>query len=264
MSSLRVAMLVGCVGLVAAMAEAGRAFTIEGYAVTNTTGEVTIITESSDGTASVYVFDGTGRDVNSSAAEARKVTWLGVATDPVSDELRSHLDLDPGVGLLVRAVIPKSPAMTAGLKENDVLTDLDGQILMTPEQLSNLIAGRKTGDKATLKYIRRGKERTVQALLGEHEEESASVIDLGGFDLNLDAMLGDMMKGVRSGGVGVPGKAFSSGTFTTNMTFELPAGSGLSGGGGSGQVKVYIHGGSTSSTNFCVTNSSQQIKIQIP
>jgi len=55
-----------------------------------------------------------------------------------------------------------------------------------------------------------------------------------------------------------PGNVFSS-TFSTNMTFEFPAGQ--CPGSASGEVRVFMQGSSTFSTNTCVTNSRQ---IRIP
>ena len=49
------------------------------------------------------------------------------------DALRSQLRLAQGEGLVVTEVVADSPAAKAGLKQHDVLTQLDGKRLTTVE-----------------------------------------------------------------------------------------------------------------------------------
>ena len=105
----------------------------------------------------------------SSKQKLEKKTWLGVAMTPVPESLREHLGLAEGFGIEVRSVVDKSPAQAAGLKNFDILTKLDDQILTAPEHLSLLIRSKKKGDKVTLSLIRKGKVQTVEATLGEIE-----------------------------------------------------------------------------------------------
>jgi S1-C subfamily serine protease len=47
--------------------------------------------------------------------------WIGILGGPVTPELRAHLDIPEGQGLLIRQVVPDSPAIKAGLEKFDVL-----------------------------------------------------------------------------------------------------------------------------------------------
>ena len=128
--------------------------------------------------------------------KTEKVTWLGAACTETSDETGAQLDLADGCGLTVRSVVADSPAEKAGLKENDVLTKLDDQILMDPSQLRTLIQMKKPGDKVKLTYFRKGKEAQLTAKLGETEDvedvEDEDAIDLGDFKLDLSKILGNL------------------------------------------------------------------------
>ncbi|MFO1522238.1 MAG: PDZ domain-containing protein [Kiritimatiellia bacterium] len=93
------------------------------------------------------------------------VTWLGVSVERVSDDLRAHVAVEKGVGLIVRDVPKDSPAEKAGLKVNDILTRLDDQILVTEDQLRALVATKADGDVVTLKGLRQGKDFSVQPKL---------------------------------------------------------------------------------------------------
>ena len=105
------------------------------------------------------------------AGPAKSVTWLGVAADEVSEELRAQLPIEPGTGLVVRSVIPDSPAAKAGLQKSDVLTKLDDQLLTNPFRLRSLVSEKKDGDMVKLTYFRRGQQATLDVKLTTHEAD---------------------------------------------------------------------------------------------
>jgi PDZ domain-containing secreted protein len=88
----------------------------------------------------------------------------------LSEELAAQLPVDAGSGLLVRTVLPDSPAAQAGIQKNDVLIKLDDQTLSAPKQLQKLVASRKPGDTVKIIYLRRGQRAEVDAKLAEHEQ----------------------------------------------------------------------------------------------
>jgi PDZ domain len=93
--------------------------------------------------------------------------WLGVGVEEASEALSSQLKLGPGVGLVVTYVTPESPAAKAGLEENDVLVEFEGQQLVHPAQLRKMVQVRKEGDKVELGYYRAGKQQTAKVILGK-------------------------------------------------------------------------------------------------
>ena len=105
-------------------------------------------------------------------AEAPKTVrpWLGLQPEELSDELRAQLDLEDGTGLLVSDVLPESPALKAGLKKNDILLKLDGKAVKGEEALAKYMQTAKVGQEATLTILRKGKEQTLKATIGERKE----------------------------------------------------------------------------------------------
>lgn len=137
---------------------------------------------------------------------ARKpATRLGLATIAASDEVRAQLDLPAGVGVTVHGVTAGSPAAKAGIKINDILTQLDGQMLMDARQLRNLVIARKAGDAVKLTYLRKGKPATVSAVLDAQEQAATpeEVIDLGSFNIDLGELMGKMPEIGKGGAVKV-------------------------------------------------------------
>jgi hypothetical protein len=100
--------------------------------------------------------------------EKEKVTYLGVETAAVSRTLSAQLGLPRDTGLVVTNVLDKSPAADL-LKEDDVLTKLDDQLLVDTHQLGVLVRARKEGDEVRLTLVRGGKELTVKAKLAMRE-----------------------------------------------------------------------------------------------
>lgn len=98
-----------------------------------------------------------------------KAAFLGVRTAPVPPSLRPHVDLPPGVGLVVEAVEPDSPAAAAGLKQYDILHKLGDQLLINTEQFAVLIRMNQPDAEITLAVVRQGKPLEVKARLVERE-----------------------------------------------------------------------------------------------
>jgi serine protease Do len=65
------------------------------------------------------------------------------------------------------AVMPGSPADKAGIVENDIITEIDGQKLTTTNSLSKVIARHQPGDILKLTILHRGEVTTVLATLTE-------------------------------------------------------------------------------------------------
>jgi len=99
--------------------------------------------------------------------ETKEVAWLGVVTEESPEALGSQLGLQAGEGLLITYVATNSPASTAGLKKNDLLTEFDGQRLVLPAQLRKLVQMRSEGDKVKLMVYRSGQKQELSATLGK-------------------------------------------------------------------------------------------------
>jgi len=89
---------------------------------------------------------------------------LGATFMPVPAAVREQIDLPAGVGLLIDAVEPDSPAATSGLKRFDILTRFNDQIVCNVDQLATLIRLRKPGP-VPLTILRGGRERKLPVAL---------------------------------------------------------------------------------------------------
>jgi len=102
--------------------------------------------------------------------------FLGVRYALVNKELQEEKGLSVDYGVLViggeedLAVTPGSAAEKAGVKEGDVILELNGEKITAEQSLAKLISKYNPGDSVTLKILRDGKEQTLIAVLGERSE----------------------------------------------------------------------------------------------
>ena len=96
---------------------------------------------------------------------------LGVVTGPVSEQVRAHVELPEGMGLIVEGIDPTGPAARAGLRRFDILRKFQDQMLCSPDQLTALAKAAGKGNEVTLTVIHAGKEREVSVRLDESERK---------------------------------------------------------------------------------------------
>ena len=100
--------------------------------------------------------------------------WIGVYFQPVTRQLASddHLSVDHGALIGPPAngrssgIVDGSPAASAGLKDGDVITAVDGQAVDATHDLSSRIVAHNPGDKVVLTVQRGGSSMQISVTLG--------------------------------------------------------------------------------------------------
>ena len=128
--------------------------------------------------------------VNAMAATKQiEKAWLGIATAKVDEVLAAQLDLPDGVGATVKLVLPDSPAAKSVIKKHDVIFEIDGAPIKSPEHLSNLIRSREANTNAELSVIQKGAKKIITvnfAKRPDHLKTEENFADLG--ELNFDIL----------------------------------------------------------------------------
>ena len=75
-------------------------------------------------------------------------------------------------GAMVVGVTENSPAEKAGLKEDDVITAVDGKEIAYVSDLTSYIASRDPGDEITLTIERDGEEKEIKVTVGEQTQKA--------------------------------------------------------------------------------------------
>ena len=103
---------------------------------------------------------------------------IGVKIKDVDSEDAKKQNLSEVKGVLLTTIIENGSAEDAGLMENDVIVKFDGLPVNTVSGLQEQVGKHRPGDKATVTYIRNGKETTVPIVL-KNVAGNTSVVTAG-------------------------------------------------------------------------------------
>jgi serine protease Do len=97
-------------------------------------------------------------------------SFLGIEAREVTPKNVEQFKLPAERGVVVGRVAPDSPASKAGLKETDVITEVDGQRVEGSTQFRRMIREIPAGRTVQLKVWRDGRAQTLNAKLDQAEE----------------------------------------------------------------------------------------------
>ncbi len=110
------------------------------------------------------------REVHILASMDEGAGWLGVEIHEVTSQAAKDFKLPAERGVVLSKVAPDSPAAKAGLKDNDVVTEINGQRVEGAAQFRRIIHEIPAGRTAQLTVWRGGRSQTISATLGKAEE----------------------------------------------------------------------------------------------
>jgi S1-C subfamily serine protease len=79
----------------------------------------------------------------------------------------TRLGLDKAQGALVEAILPDTPAATAGIKPGDVVLEVDGSAIRDENHFINLISAYPAGQRVQLKIWRERRALSLEAIVGD-------------------------------------------------------------------------------------------------
>ncbi len=92
---------------------------------------------------------------------------IGVQIGAVSEEVAKAIGLPKAMGAMVSNVERGSPADKAGVRSGDVITRFDGREINHMSDLPRLVGNTKPGNRAPMELWRKGKNVTVNVVVGE-------------------------------------------------------------------------------------------------
>lgn len=110
---------------------------------------------------------------NGSAAPAGAGdAWLGVFTQPLTDDFAKYWKMDDRGGLIVSTVVPGSPADLGGLKQGDVITSFNEVPIRARQDrdvmgFTQLVRETGAGKTAPVKVLRKGETIDLSVTLAE-------------------------------------------------------------------------------------------------
>jgi serine protease Do len=104
-------------------------------------------------------------------------SWLGVEAREVTPENVKEFKLPAERGVVVGRVAEDSPASKAGLKNTDVITEVDGQRVEGAAQFRRMIREIPAGRAVQLTIWRDGHAQSLSATLGKAEEHHRAMLN---------------------------------------------------------------------------------------
>ena len=99
--------------------------------------------------------------------------WLGIVFGAVPEGLGLSLGLPAYRGVLVRQVVPESPASLAGLEADDIVLEVDGREIREERNLREAVQPHKVGDRVRLHIVRGASHKPAElaVILQERPED---------------------------------------------------------------------------------------------
>ena len=97
-------------------------------------------------------------------------SWLGVEPREVTSDNAKELKLPGERGVVLGRIAPDSPASKSGLRENDVVTEINGQQVEGAMQFRRMIREIPAGRSVQLTVWRDGHTQKINVTLGKAEE----------------------------------------------------------------------------------------------
>jgi serine protease DegS len=97
--------------------------------------------------------------------------WLGATFQKLSPELANYLGTQLNHGVVIIRILKEGPAHRAGVMPGDLITKIDGAKIVSEQDALAAIAKVKPGQSSELSIIRKGKEMTLKATVGERPKQ---------------------------------------------------------------------------------------------
>ncbi len=103
--------------------------------------------------------------------------FLGVSIQDLTPDLAKSFGIkkEETRGVLVSEVTKNSPADNAGIKQGDIVTELNGQTVQKASDLQYRVSMLKPGTKANLVVLRENQQKNITVALGERPERRPAV-----------------------------------------------------------------------------------------
>ena len=92
--------------------------------------------------------------------------YLGVSIQDMTHRLARSMDIKTDEGALVNDVTEDSPADKAGIKEEDIIIEVDGKKIADADDLREVVRTTKPDSKVNITVMRKDDKKTLTAIIG--------------------------------------------------------------------------------------------------
>ncbi len=106
--------------------------------------------------------------------------YLGVSLNDVTPANASFFNVPDAMGALIAQVTPDSPASRGGIKQGDVVREVNGQKVETGSALQMAVSQMQPGQSLKLDILREGKPMTLSLTVGQFHAKGEEAANEGG------------------------------------------------------------------------------------
>jgi serine protease Do len=160
--------------------------------------------------------------------------WLGVGIQDLTPELAEYYGIDEQKGVLVTQTYEGDPADKAGIKEGDIIVEVDGTPITSSRELSRTVAEAGVGSGMRITLLRDGRKKSVDVKLAKRPDNEPTMArgearsdDLGLRVRAIDPEIADRLgldedtQGVVVAGVEAGSKAEEAGIRQGDVVIEI-------------------------------------------
>jgi serine protease DegQ len=93
--------------------------------------------------------------------------WIGIESQDITPELADSFGLGRQSGAIIAGVVRNGPADRAGIRPGDILLTVDGKSVASTNDMLNLIADLRPGEKARMTVMRKNRQATLDVKVGK-------------------------------------------------------------------------------------------------
>lgn len=93
--------------------------------------------------------------------------WLGILSEKLTPPLQAYYDLPVSQGVILYDLVEDGPAELAGLRQGDILIEVDQVKTLEPNDVERVLAKHKPTDRLAVKFYRGNKRREITLQLAE-------------------------------------------------------------------------------------------------
>ncbi len=93
--------------------------------------------------------------------------WMGVSLQPLDKELAEYFGVPDTKGAIIAEVMQGSPAARAGLRRGDIIREIDGQEITTPDDVVKIVQSSKIGQRLAMVVHRNKKAQYITVTIQE-------------------------------------------------------------------------------------------------
>lgn len=118
--------------------------------------------------------------------------WLGVSIQNIDSHLKKSKGLKSEEGAYVYEVLEDGPAYSAGIQEEDVITEFNGKKIEDAEDLQRAVSKTKPGTKINIAVMRDGEKKTFEVTVGKPSRRTPMAFGFKGARPNIEIFRGNM------------------------------------------------------------------------